>query len=394
MQNTLLYFGIVIIAIILTLILNITLLKSKNKLILVIIAYFIYLLLFVFHEYLYYFQNISLKSEKEALNDGYDWFNFTTHQSNFTEGNNDLTEGLYNGDYNMSANDAMINKYETYFKYLNLAPGKTLLDLGCGYCHWLLFCKKKGVIVKGVNLTVSQIEYCKKHYNIDIVYDDYRNYILTTNEKFDAISAYGPLEHLASCTMTPTQKDNIFNAFFQNINRCLKPNGIFLNSIMLMNPHYPNLIINKDKTTKNKLNLIDKIHCYNLASFYGCGRYPITTEYIEYAKNCFDIKLIQNITEDYRWSGIQNGEKHWNYGNIYINTPYRLLKLISYFFTDMWFWGRINYTLMHSWQWQFGGQQKTPIYNNNKSPMICNLYILQKKNKCNKKYNDSILKVN
>jgi len=46
MQNTLLYFGIVIIAIILTLILHTTRLESKNKLILVVITYFIYLLLF------------------------------------------------------------------------------------------------------------------------------------------------------------------------------------------------------------------------------------------------------------------------------------------------------------------------------------------------------------
>jgi hypothetical protein len=50
--------------------------------------------------------------------------------------------------------------------------------------------------------------------------------------------------------------------------------------------------------------------------------------------------------------------------------------------------------LMHSWLWQFGGLQKTPIYNNDKSPIICNLYILQKKEKCIKKYNNSILKVN
>jgi len=82
-----------------------------------------------------------------------------------------------------------------------------------------------------------------------------------------------------------------------------------------MNPDYPNWTINKDKTTTNKLNLIDKIHCYNIASLFGCGRYPITTEYIN----------------------------------------------------------------MHTWMWQFGGLQKTPIYNNNKSPMICNLHILQKK---------------
>jgi hypothetical protein len=60
----------------------------------------------------------------------------------------------------------------------------------------------------------------------------------------------------------------------------------------------------------------------------------------------------------------------------------------------MWFWGRINYTLIHTWLWQFGGLQKTPIYNNDKSPIICNLYILQKKEKCIKKNNNSILKVN
>lgn len=50
MQNTLLYLGIVIIAIILTLILHTTRLESKNKLILVVITYFIYLLLF-YHKY-------------------------------------------------------------------------------------------------------------------------------------------------------------------------------------------------------------------------------------------------------------------------------------------------------------------------------------------------------
>ena len=38
----------------------------------------------------------------------------------------------------------------------------------------------------------------------------------------------------------------------------------------------------------------------------------------------------------------KNGEKNWQYHNRYINTPYRVMKLISYLLTDMWIFGRIN----------------------------------------------------
>lgn len=193
--------------------------------------------------------------------------------------------------------------------------------------------------------------------------------------------------------MNSKEVENIFNAFFENINRCLKPNGLFLNSLILMNPEYPNWIITDDNDKKNKINMVDMIHCYNLSSLYGCGRYPTATEYIKYAKNCFDIKLIRNVTEDYRWSGIQNGETNWQYHNIYINTPYRVMKLISYLLTDMWIFGRINYSIMRTFLWQFGGEQQTPIYNNDKSPMICNLHILQKLEKCKTTTDNKVLKV-
>ena len=49
-----------------------------------------------------------------------------------------------------------------YYKWLNLAPGKTIVDLGSGYCHWINYCKKKGVIVKGINLSIEQKNACKK----------------------------------------------------------------------------------------------------------------------------------------------------------------------------------------------------------------------------------------
>ena len=69
------------------------------------------------------------------------------------------------------------------------------------------------------------------------------------------------------------------------------------------------------------------------------------------------------------------------------------MKLVQYFFTDMWFFGRINYSLMNSWYWQFGGTQKTPIYNNNKSPILANIYVLEPKKDCAGKSNPESLRV-
>ena len=70
------------------------------------------------------------------------------------------------------------------------------------------------------------------------------------------------------------------------------------------------------------------------------------------------------------------------------------MKLIQYFFTDMWFWGRVNYSLMNSWYWQFGGTQKTPIINNNKSPVIANIYVLEpKQDGCSGKSNPKALQI-
>ena len=90
-----------------------------------------------------------------------------------------------------------------------------------------------------------------------------------------------------------------------------------------MNPDYPkwNIYSYSDKIKKNDISLIDKIHIYNLVSFYGCGRYPIGPDYNSYVKNCFNIIKIKNYTEDYRWAGINFGEHHWQNGKIHINTP-------------------------------------------------------------------------
>ncbi len=405
-QNTLLFWAFIVITVILTLIITNRVNIKRNKinfknigLIEVIIGFIIYNILFWFQEFLYFKCKISMRSEKEALSNAYDWFDFTSHKDNFDTNKGDLSEGLYDNQYDKTPEEAMENKYDSYYKWLNLSAGKTLVDLGSGYCHWINYCKKRGVIVKGVTLSQPQKTLCKKNHKINVLLDDFRHYIQTTNDKMDAVTAIGTFEHLASMGMTTEHAKNIHNEMLRNIHRILNPNGRALITIMLMNPDYPKWTIysNVDDKNKNKNNIVtlkDKIHIYNITSFYGCGRYPTVPDYTSYVQNCFKIVKVKNYTEDYRWAGINFGDNHWQNGKIYIDTPYRFMKMILYFLTDMWFFGRINYSIMKSWYWQFGGNQKTPIYNNNKSPILANIYVLEPKQKgCLGKSNPQALKV-
>ena len=265
------------ISLLLTFIIN----KFKNLLQTIIIAIIIYFIQFVILEYLYYFKKIRIKSEKEGLANSYDWFDFTMHSDNLLTDKADLTEGIYDNNYDMTDAEAMLNKYNTYFKYLNLKPGMKLLDMGCGYCHWAKYLKKRGIIVTGITLSKPQQKICVK-YNINVHVEDFRKYIQNTNEKYDAVSALGSLEHLTSSGMTKLEERRVHYEFFRNINRVLKPDGRAIITVCNMNPSYPGWTIYSNynnNNNNNKYNLKDYIHIYNLASFYGCGRYPHVDDY-------------------------------------------------------------------------------------------------------------------
>ena len=382
-RNTIIFWCLIFITGYLTVTISIQL--NLNYILTFMMSLCIYFILFVIFEYCYYFKKIRIKSEREALVNSYEWFDSTMHPDNFNTNRGDLTEGLYDGNYNWTAEQAMKHKYDTYYKYLNLRPGMTLLDMGCGYCHWTKYLKKRGIQVIGLTLSKPQQEMCESS-KIKVHLQDFRKFIQKTNKKFDAVSALGSLEHLSSSGMTSLEEKRVHNEFFRNINRVLKPRGKAIITVCNMNPKYKNWTIYSNKNSgKNQYNFKDSVHMYNLASFYGCGRYPHVDDYKIYLNNYFKIDTIRNITEDYRWAGIRFGENHWQNSKIFINTPYRFGKLIQYICTDPWILGRLNYSWMKSWYWQFGGDQKKPIINNNKSPIIVNCYVLEKKN-YNKKW--------
>jgi cyclopropane-fatty-acyl-phospholipid synthase len=95
---------------------------------------------------------------------------------------------------------AQLNKYELVARKLQLRPGDTLLDIGCGWGGMLIYAATKyGVKGLGNTLSRNQCEYARhkiKHLNlqdkIDVVFADYRE----LRGSFDKFVSIGMFEHV------------------------------------------------------------------------------------------------------------------------------------------------------------------------------------------------------
>lgn len=94
---------------------------------------------------------------------------------------------------------------------------KKILEIGCGNGKLLYQFKKKGALVKGVEIG-PQADVAKKTYGLDVINKPLSKKNL--NEKFDCIFSYGCLEHI----------DDL-ESFFEESRSCLNNNGLFFHSV-------------------------------------------------------------------------------------------------------------------------------------------------------------------
>lgn len=164
-------------------------------------------------------------SEKESENDvqsHYDvgndfyklWLDDTLTYScaYFTDGNHDdLTK-------------AQVNKVHHILKKLDPKPGKTLLDIGCGWGTLMLTAAKEyGLKVTGVTLSEEQYRFVKERIEKEGLQDvaevklvDYRE---LGDQKWDYITSVGMFEHVG--------KENL-GFYFKDIQGCLADDGVAL----------------------------------------------------------------------------------------------------------------------------------------------------------------------
>ena len=329
----------------------------------------IFIIIFIIHEILWYVFHITI-----LIDEGEKTSNFYNNANIYLEtikdldlNGTDLTEGLFNKNWNLTNNQALNLKYETYYKYLKLEPGMKLLDIGSGNCLWLNFCKKKGIDCTGITISESQKKFCENN-NINIILGNINNdVLLNINKKFDAITNIGALEHFVSFSQPKNKRKEILNKYYTQVKNLIKKNsksGRYLNSYMTNNENY-----SKYHSFKWFVNV------YLLASVFGYGYYssPKRTEKIYNSKNS-QIILKTDYTEDYRWILVRD-KNTWGWLNYKINTPKRLFYTIVNILTNPFWLHFFLYGYSNSWLWQFGGTQQTPMPENKDTPIRSYIYV-------------------
>ena len=168
------------------------------------------------------FPSSSKKNQKKEVSSHYDigndfyklWLDPTMTYScaYFTNGNTDDLEA------------AQIAKVHHILQKLDPKPGKTLLDIGCGWGTLMLTAAKEyGLKVTGVTLSQEQFDLVNKKIKdmgledqAEVLLEDYRE---LGNRDFDYVTSVGMFEHVGS--------ENL-GEYFKDVAKYLKPHGIAL----------------------------------------------------------------------------------------------------------------------------------------------------------------------
>lgn len=112
---------------------------------------------------------------------------------------NTYTPGIYVDEHDTLEAGAE-RKLATAFEALRLKPGRSLLDIGCGWGGFLRYAARRAVHVTGITLSRHQFEYDRRliedeRLPAEVVYEDF--FAFEPGRRFDAISMMGVMEDLS-----------------------------------------------------------------------------------------------------------------------------------------------------------------------------------------------------
>ena len=114
---------------------------------------------------------------------------------------------------------AQENKLALICEKLQLKPGMTMLDIGCGWGGLAEYAAHHyGVRVEGITISAEQKAYAERlsaGKDVHILLQDYRD----LNKQYDRIVSVGMFEHVGPKN---------YATYFKAVDRCLKPDGLFL----------------------------------------------------------------------------------------------------------------------------------------------------------------------
>src|SRR5437868_10970055 len=109
----------------------------------------------------------------------------------------DFSGAKYDGDFSLSLEEAQRRKHEYVAEQIGLAPGRRVLDLGCGWGPLLAYVRARGATGVGVTLSSAQAKACRRH-GLDVRLHDAREVTAEGFGRFDAVASLGAFEHFGS----------------------------------------------------------------------------------------------------------------------------------------------------------------------------------------------------
>ncbi|MCW3027588.1 MAG: Cyclopropane-fatty-acyl-phospholipid synthase [Solirubrobacterales bacterium] len=139
----------------------------------------------------------------------------------------DFSGAKYDGDFSLSLEQAQQRKHEYVAEQIGIAPGRRMLDLGCGWGPLLDFARSRGASALGVTLSRAQLAACRRH-GLDVRLHDARAVDRDTFGPFDAVASLGAFEHFCSPEeYRAGRQEEIYRELFAHIAGVLPDRGRF-----------------------------------------------------------------------------------------------------------------------------------------------------------------------
>src|ERR1700743_3666284 len=75
----------------------------------------------------------------------------------------DFSGAMFDGDFSLGLEEAQRRQPDDVAAQVGAAPGRRLLDLGCGWGPWLAYARERGGDAVGVTLSSAQLKACRQH---------------------------------------------------------------------------------------------------------------------------------------------------------------------------------------------------------------------------------------
>jgi cyclopropane-fatty-acyl-phospholipid synthase len=139
----------------------------------------------------------------------------------------DFSGAKYDGDFSLTLEQAQAKKHEYVAEQIGIAPGRRVLDLGCGWGPLLNFIRVRGADGLGVTLSQAQFAACRRH-DLDVHLYDARELDRDSFGGFDAVASLGAFEHFCSREEYDAgRQEDVYRELFEHVATVLPERGRF-----------------------------------------------------------------------------------------------------------------------------------------------------------------------